>query len=105
VGTFDGTYGKVYVDGRRAGKPTNWEGKIPYTAYDLTIGANRSNPDPKLGEVDASFNGMMDDVMMFNRALSVEEVRTLFDLQKTAEDGVSPASVRPEGIERSSSAK
>jgi hypothetical protein len=88
AGTFDGTYAKVYVDGQRAGKPVNWEGKIPYTAYDLTIGANRSNPKPALGEVDASFNGMMDDVMMFNRALSAEEVRTLFDLQKRAEDGV-----------------
>jgi|GEM_PF-1533502 len=88
VGTFDGTYAKIYVDGRPAGKQRRWEGKIPYTAYDLTIGANRSNPDPNSGEVDASFNGMMDDVMMFNRALSAEEVRTLFDLQKRAEDGV-----------------
>ena len=34
---------------------------------------------------------MMDDVMMFNRALSAEEVRALFDLQKRAENGVSPA--------------
>jgi hypothetical protein len=91
LGTFDGTDAKIYVDGRPAGKPARWEGKIPYTAYDLTIGANRSNPNPALGEVDASFNGMMDDVMMFNRALSAEEVRTLFDLQQRAENSVSPA--------------
>jgi hypothetical protein len=81
VGTFDGKDAKVYVDGWPVGKPGHWIGEIPHTDYDLTIGANRSNPDGALGEIDASFNGMMDDVMMFNRALSADEVQTVFKAQ------------------------
>jgi hypothetical protein len=78
VGTFDGAFAKIYVDGWRAGSQGHWVGELPNTSYDLTIGANRSNPDPAAGEVGASFNGMMDDVMMFNRALSDDEVQELF---------------------------
>ncbi len=81
VGAFDGAFAKVYVDGWRVGSQGHWVGELPNTAYDLTIGANRSNPDANLGEVDASFNGMMDDVMMFNRALSDGEVQELFKSQ------------------------
>ncbi len=81
VGTFDGEFAKVYVDGWRAGSQGHWVGEVPNTSYNLTIGANRSNPDASLGEVDASFNGMMDDVMMFNRALSDDEVQALFKSQ------------------------
>jgi hypothetical protein len=81
VGTFDGADAKVYVDGRLAGTPKHRIGNLAHTPYDLTIGANRSNPDGSLGEIGASFNGEMDDVMMFNRALSTDEVQTLFKSQ------------------------
>jgi serine/threonine protein kinase len=83
VGTFDGFAARVYVDGQPVGSLGQWKGPLPSTSYDLTIGANRSNPDPALGEVDTSFNGMMDDVMMFNRALTSTEVEDLFDSQNT----------------------
>jgi hypothetical protein len=78
VGTFDGEFAKVYVDGWRVGSQGHWVGELPNTFYNLTIGANRSNPDPKYGEAGSSFNGIMDDVMMFNRALSDDEVQELF---------------------------
>jgi len=81
VGTFDGAVAKVYVDGWPVGAQRHGTGIMTNTFYNLTIGANRSNPDPKYGEVDASFNGMMDDVMMFNRALSDDEVQALFESQ------------------------
>jgi len=81
AGTFDGRDAKIYVDGSLVGKPSHWVGEIPHTPYDLTIGANRSNPDGSLGEIGASFDGLMDDVMMFNRALSAEEIQTLFKSQ------------------------
>jgi hypothetical protein len=74
------------LDGLPVGKTGYKVGEIPHTPYDLTIGANRSNPDAALGEVGSSFNGMMDDVMVFNRALSAAEVKALYDLQKTATD-------------------
>jgi Concanavalin A-like lectin/glucanases superfamily len=81
VGTFDGTNALIYVDGWSVGTRGHWVGEIPHTPYDLTIGANRSNPDASIGEVGASFNGTMDDVMMFNRALSADEIQALFKSQ------------------------
>jgi serine/threonine protein kinase/sugar lactone lactonase YvrE len=84
AGTFDGAYAKVYVDGQPVGRPGHWVGEVPHTPYDLTIGANRSNPDAAVGEVGASFNGMMDDVMMFNRALSADEIHQLVLVTKPA---------------------
>ena len=90
VGTFNAKELVVYLDGRRAGSVRAKQQPAP-TMYDLTIGANRSDPP---AEVGPSFNGMMDDVMMFNRALSAEEVQSLF----TAQGGVlepQPASNPP----------
>jgi len=81
VGTFDGAVAKVYADGWLVGVQGHGTGIMTNTSYNLTIGANRSNPDPAVGEVGASFNGMMDDVMMFNRALSDDEVQALFKSQ------------------------
>lgn len=81
VGTYDGVEAKIYMDGWPAGKPDHKVGELKHTDYDLTIGANRSTPDGALGEVGASFNGLMDDVMMFNRALSDDEVQALFKAQ------------------------
>jgi len=81
AGTFDGAVAKIYVDGWPVGLQGHWVEELTNTFYNLTIGANRSNPDANLGEVDASFNGMMDDVMMFNRALSDDEVQALFKFQ------------------------
>jgi hypothetical protein len=44
----------------------------------LTIGLNRSNPDGALGEIEGSFNGVMDDVVLYDRALSADEIKALF---------------------------
>ncbi len=84
VGTYDGKEVKMYINGWLVDQRP-WVGKVPRTPYDLTIGAynltiaaNRSNALSKAG---ASFNGLMDDVMMFNRALSDDEVQTLFKAQ------------------------
>lgn len=79
AGTFDGTQVKVYVDGRPQKKVVRWNGEVGVNTYPLTIGANRSNPDAKLGEVGASFVGTMDEAMIYNRALSDDEVRLLYE--------------------------
>ena len=86
VGTFDETELRVYVDGQLAGGPLAAANQPVHTDYNLTIGANRSNPNAAIGEVGASFNGWMDDVMMFNRALTSKEVKFLYATQKTAAD-------------------
>jgi hypothetical protein len=84
VGAFDGTELQLYVDGQQIDGPRPVMSQPAHTGYDLTIGANRSNPGPD--EVGPAFNGLMDDVMMFNRALTSEEVKFLYDSQKTATD-------------------
>ncbi|MCX6906506.1 MAG: alpha-L-fucosidase, partial [Verrucomicrobia bacterium] len=84
VGTFDGEQQKLYVDGRLQNGRANWHGEVAANPFDITIGANRSNPDAKLGEVGASFEGMLDEVMIFDRALSAEEIKSLFDSAGTA---------------------
>ena len=86
AGTFDGNELQVYVDGQAVGRPRPANGPPAHTAYDLTIGANRSNPNVAIGEVGPSFYGMMDDVMMYNRALTPREVTALYYTQKTATD-------------------
>lgn len=80
VTTFDGRQQKLYVDGKlqHVGKP--WNGAVESNAHDLTIGANHSNPDPRLDEVGTSFVGTIDEVMMYDHALTAEEVQQLFGL-------------------------
>ena len=77
VGTFNAKELVFYLDGRRTGRVRAKQQPVP-TMFDLTIGANRSDPPEEIGP---SFGGMMDDVMMFNRALSAEEVQDLFAAQ------------------------
>jgi RNA polymerase sigma factor (sigma-70 family) len=71
-----------YVDGMRQRGSGHWKGKMPVNSCDLTIGINLVDPNPQLNEVGASFDGLMDDVMVFNRALSPDEIKFLFDSQK-----------------------
>ena len=77
VGTFNAKDLVIYLDGKRVGSVRAKQQPAP-TMFDLTIGANRSDPPEEIGP---SFVGLMDDVMMFNRALSAGEVQTLFKVQ------------------------
>ena len=91
--TYNGAETFFYVDGvpqKQWGG--HWDGKVPANSHDLTLGQNCSTPNADFGEVGASFNGMMDDTMIFNRALSAEEIQKLYDLQKSAQDAF-PANI------------
>jgi hypothetical protein len=81
--TFDGITQQLYVDGAPAGKPARCKkpSDLARNSYPLTIGLDRSNPDVASGEDKASFAGSMDEVMVFDRALSAKEVRKLCDSQ------------------------
>jgi L-ascorbate metabolism protein UlaG (beta-lactamase superfamily) len=77
--TFDGTEQLLFVDGKPEGMPLRWDGpgQAGTTDFNLVIGCNRSN----LGENDlgVSFRGLIDEPMMWNRALSIKEVAFLVD--------------------------
>jgi hypothetical protein len=83
VATFDGRLEVVYVDGQYQAK-RRWEKSehVGASNFNLVIGCNRSNLDPKEDDLDISFRGMIDEPMMWNRALSPEEVAQLYQSQQ-----------------------
>lgn len=81
VATFDGLEQCLYLDAVPQGKLI-WSkpGQVEKNPFTLVIGCNRSN----LGEDDLgkSFRGLIDEPMMWNRALSPKEVAFLYASQR-----------------------
>ncbi|HEY3762820.1 MAG TPA: sigma-70 family RNA polymerase sigma factor [Verrucomicrobiae bacterium] len=81
--TYDGAEEVLYVDGVAQKRGIKWwHGSVPSNSHDLTIGINLIDPNLKFNEVGASFDGLMDEPMMFNRALSANEIKFLFNSQR-----------------------
>ena len=76
--TFDGLGKQLFVDGRPDGNSfrLNDLESMMSNDFDLVVGCNRSTPPDESG---MSFRGIIDEPMMWNRALSPEEVRLLFE--------------------------
>ena len=67
AGTYDGTEGRIYIDGiLDASSPAS--GQINIEPENLWIGNNSQNTNRQL-------HGLMDDVRLYTRALTVEEIR------------------------------
>jgi hypothetical protein len=73
--TFDGENLKLYVDGQLQKQVVAWHGAIEANTNDLIIGMNRSNPIPQ--EKGQSFEGAIDEAMIFNHALSDAEIKVV----------------------------
>jgi hypothetical protein len=87
AGTYDGSNLLIYLDGYLDGMDHVTTPLGP-TSYDLAIGnmcTVRSDVLDKTG-----FIGMMDDVMVFNRALAPDEVRQLYELPSAPEGAINP---------------
>jgi len=69
VGVWDGTYGRIYVNGIQEGITSAGSGSIA-APYNMFIGEGFN-----LGRF---FNGLIDDVRIYNRALSAGEVMALY---------------------------
>jgi RNA polymerase sigma factor (sigma-70 family) len=82
VVTYNGTEQILYVDGVRQQRVAHWRGRVPTNSYDLTIGMNLVDPNPGYNEVGASFDGLIDEPMIYNRALSPDEIKFLFESQR-----------------------
>ncbi len=72
---FNGANLKLYVDGQPQKNVTAWNGEIGVNTNSLSIGMNRTNPS--LLEKKAGFDGLMDEVMIFDHAISDEEVKVV----------------------------
>jgi RNA polymerase sigma factor (sigma-70 family) len=80
--TYNGQEQVLYLDGVKQKRVAQWGGNIPSNDRDLTLGMNLFDPDPRYNEVGSSFNGMIDDPMIWNRALSEKEIVHLFESQQ-----------------------
>ncbi|MDZ7959418.1 MAG: LamG-like jellyroll fold domain-containing protein [Aulosira sp. DedQUE10] len=69
VTSFDGTNYKAYVNGQEVYSTTQFAGRKPAATQQLDI-----------GRVDNYFQGQIDDVRIYNRALSAAEITTLAQL-------------------------
>ncbi len=72
---FNGEALKLYIDGEPQQQVTEWKGAIGSNTNSLSIGFNRTNPLPL--EKTTGFAGMMDEVMVFDHAISDEEVKVV----------------------------
>ena len=88
VGTYDGNTQRLYIDGVLDGTPASWTGVIGDTTNDLALG-NRSR------FYNIPFDGVLDDVRIYNRALSEGEIRRLYNsgLAGRPKLGVTPGAV------------
>jgi len=66
---YDGTMNYLYLDGEIDATEDN-SGQITVSSYPLYIGTNSQH-------TDRFWNGLIDDVMIYNRALSQEEVQAV----------------------------
>ena len=92
VGTYDGQALRLYIDGkldivRELKKPENPEGK---SKWDVAAPMKHNNVDIMIGRLampepnpyeHAFFDGLIDEVRLYNRVLSAEEVRKLYQLK------------------------
>jgi len=68
VGTFDSTKtARLYVNGNLAGSMRN-----------ANIGSIDTTATFKVGAMESYWNGIIDEVMVFNRVLSAQEIRALY---------------------------
>lgn len=71
--TYDGTWLRVYIDGRAAGA-RRVSGRTCVSGEPLAVGAKNN---PTKGLLEAFWDGRLDEVRVYNRALTVTEIGQL----------------------------
>jgi hypothetical protein len=72
--TYNGSDAKIYVDGVLNVTNTNYSGDLPNNDYALWIGRHYD-----ASKTTNFFNGTMDEVKIYSRALSAEEINASYD--------------------------
>jgi hypothetical protein len=70
--TYDGSYIKIYIDGEIDGTPIAKSGDMAITQDSVHIGYGQPG-------LNYYFRGLIDEVMIFNKALSADEVSSLYN--------------------------
>ena len=83
--TYDGFAARIFIDGQPQKRAPQWSVAFPRNDFPLQLGGF-VDPDLAHDDPSASFDGAMDEAMVFNRALSAEEIGSLygFALNSTA---------------------
>lgn len=76
---YSGTELEIYVNGKLDAF-INWSGELAESNVDLTIG--QSVP----GNINYNFNGILDDIRIYDYALSLDKIKKLFDFSTSIED-------------------
>jgi hypothetical protein len=74
AGTYDGAFVRLYVNGAPAAAPLALTGPITADTTPLILGANGNGPGVGVTE---RFPGAIDELMLWNRALSADEIARL----------------------------
>lgn len=72
--TYDGTEIRLYVDGVEDAIATAYDGGVTTDPFDVWIGGNSDRPGRE-------FDGLIDEVAVWNRALSINEIQWLAENQ------------------------
>lgn len=77
AGTYDGSIMRLYLDGSEIdNRPLT--GNIRVDDNPVTIGGEENGADPQV--VEGEFEGLIDEVRIYSRALDASEIREIFDL-------------------------
>lgn len=77
AGTYDGAVMRLYVDGTEIATAAI-TGRIRVDDNAVTIGGEENGPDPRV--VDGEFEGLVDEVRIYNRVLEPADIRTIFEM-------------------------
>jgi len=75
--TYDGSTGKIFINGRE--DPNIYSGSYVQDNIKVTIGAR---PEFGYGNPGMFFNGIIDEVAIYNRSLSAEEIKAHYERRK-----------------------
>jgi hypothetical protein len=88
AGTFDGTTMRCYLDGVATEMKVKNPGPLRKNGWDLCIG--NSVIDYEWGDEFLAFDGLIDEVRIYNRALSADEIKLLVNATRAGADVVPP---------------
>ncbi len=88
--TWDGSTIRMYVDGKVSGNPTSFSGTLNSGSPLLFAEASGATGG-------SNFNGSIDDVRIYNRALSAFDIQQLYH-EGAVTHGASPTSLIPNGL-------
>jgi hypothetical protein len=90
--SFDGKFFRMYVDGKETSKPAANGKPISKNNWDFCVG--NSVVDYGTGEFVA-FDGLIDEVRVYNRALSADEIKALATATQAGANAANPPSSAP----------